>query len=222
MTRLPRLLLISLSILFANDAFSFDISPTRIQINPESGVGVVRLNNTRDTKSTFSVQVFSWDESSSPKPSELTDDLFVMPPVFDVLPQENQHIRVALRGPRQIKNEQTYRLIINQVTNEVEQHQGVNLNYRINLPIYVVESGARADPQWRIEKSVDGAKSLRLAVYNSGNAHLRLDRIKLSSSGGAEPILDERAAGSVFAGEGRAWQLALDPKRTDEPLLSSR
>ncbi len=206
MSRLSRIA--AAAVIFSSvsvDAIAFTVKPTRVYMKSEAGVEVINISNPRKTATTFSARVFEWAKSTEPDQGQPTDDLMVVPPVFEVDPLGQQVIRIAARGAIAETSEKTYRLTIQEVPSEVNNEEGVNFNFSINMPVYVTPSGAEPIAVWRLEKA--GENGVSLALGNEGTSHLRLKKLSLAKVPDGPPIFSLTAPDAVFAGEARAWPL---------------
>ena len=67
------------SIIINQNAAAFDITPTRVNINANEGIGTLNLENTRDQAATFRVEALSWNESKDVQNLTSTERLFAVP-----------------------------------------------------------------------------------------------------------------------------------------------
>lgn len=169
---------------------------------------MIKVNNPSDQPVKMNLSIFSWADSHDLSALEKTDDMIAVPPVFEIPPNGEQTVRIALRKALEIEQEKAYRILIGEVPSEVAPRQAVGINLTVNLPIFVRPEGAEALPVWTIEKGDDDKPKLVLA--NQGRSFLKIDKISLVGENQVATPIFERQGGYVLAGDNRTWPLNLD------------
>jgi fimbrial chaperone protein len=188
-------------------AGSLTVWPVRVTLEAAGKATVVNLQNQGDLGALVQVEMFAWEDDADVDGMERSQDLLVVPPIFEVGAQSTQVIRVALRKPLEADREATYRLVITEVPRDVGQSEdGISFVVRLNLPVFVTPKGALPQPTWSLDRDAGGA---RLTLGNPGNAHVRVQSIALFADGGADPVFASDDGGYVLAGGERSWQLDL-------------
>ena len=184
---------------------SFTISPMKLTLPSSGATKTIKVKNTSDQAIEMSSRIFSWANSSDLSALEKTNDLIVVPPLFVIPPNSEQTVRVALRKPLELDRENAYRLLLGEVSSEVQQQQAVGVNLTVNLPIFVRPDGANAAPDWTIEGR--GTEGLELVLENAGSSYLKLKEVSISSEGDKAAQIIRAAGGYVLAGDKRSWPL---------------
>lgn len=197
-------LLVTLSV--SAGAASLSVSPTRVELGPDTRSGALTLQNDADAPVTVQVQTFAWPRSAATDDLEPTRELLAVPPVFSLAPKAKQIIRVALRKPPAGQREQAYRLLITEVP-EPPGGGGAAVRFalRLSLPVFATPPGARPLAAWSLGGSLD-APTLTLA--NAGTAHIQVRRIELRRPAREEVLQVIDAPAYVLPGGSRAWPLA--------------
>ena len=176
-----------------------------LQLDARGGIQVLKIKNTHDRKKAVRLRGFAWRDSDDASNLDPSDDLLVMPPIFEVEPGSEQIVRIGLRQPAATETEQTYRILISEVPSELDSSEGVNFNLEINLPIFIRPEGAKADPVWSL--SDDGERSPALILSNQGNAHIKVLSVALEAPDGGSEAVDIGGKSYLFGGEERRWPL---------------
>lgn len=206
--KMPHFLAILIFISFATalkGAEAFSISPMHLRLNTAGGVQVIRLTNTHDRSKSVRLQAFAWTQSDDPAKLEPTQDLLLVPPLFEVEPGEEQIIRIGLRRTFEAEEERTYRIMISEIPSEVDRKEGLNFNLEINMPIFVAPKGASAEPRWSL--SEDDTLGSSIVLSNKGNAHVKILSIDMQTTDGIAELVKIGDQGYVFGGEQRRWPI---------------
>ena len=110
------------------------------------------------------------------------EDLIIIPSQMIIPPGSEQVLSIRWTGPRDIKKEQAYRLLIEYVSvsedklkgiSAQEQQAGININYRIAKSFYVTPKNAKADVvlQKAQKTTVSDMEKLQFSFENVGNKH---------------------------------------------------
>lgn len=196
-------------------AGTFKVSPIRVTLSPNGTAAVVNLTNPGTAKTLVKLQHFAWVDASDPQALDPTQDLLVVPPIFELQPDQTQTIRLAWRGASEINQERIYRLVIEEVPPEVGGQNGVTMALQLSLPIFVTPDGAVAEPVWSLERT---AEKTRLVLANQGDAHVRLKSIDLLGTGEVTSIFSTNDVDYVLAGKEHSWPVDLSATQLDGPL----
>ena len=211
-TAVLTLLLCGLVAASPSEAGTLTVSPTRVTLDAAGRAEVVKLKNPGQHASFVEVKVFAWVDAADHTALEPTQELLVVPPIFEIDPDTTQVIRLALRRPLDLDGERNYRLLIKEVPRQVgDGAQGLTFALQFSLPVFVKPDGAAADPAW-------STRGDQIVLLNRGNAHIRLESLSLFAPDGAEPIFSTDQGGYLFGGEERSWPLELDTAQPNTPL----
>lgn len=215
-SRLSRLVVLGMLASTTTDAGTLNVSPVRLELPTDGSPKIVRLRNPGAKATMIQVETFMWDDPADPQSGAPSPNILAVPPVFEVGPDSEQVIRLALRQPTGSPIEETYRLVITEVPSEVgEPDDGISFALQLNLPIFVTPEGAKPDPSWSIRPA---GQSNELILTNRGSAPVRVRSIELSKSGATAPLLEIIQGGYVLAGEELSWPLDLPATPLDGPL----
>jgi fimbrial chaperone protein len=207
MTRLmPRLvqLIVPVLLLLASSgqAAEFQLSPTRVQLDPAHLVDTVVVGNSGATPLRFEVSVKRWrmaaDGTWQLTPS---DDLIVHPLLLEIAAGTKARLRVGQLVPSQDPAEAAYRIELDEQAIGPRQSNSVRMLTRISLPVFVdgVVAGAPAasllSPQWHGDAQA-------ITKHNGGESYLppqTLD-VQLRAANGAVLAKQSLQGNYVLAG----------------------
>jgi fimbrial chaperone protein len=193
----------------AAQAGSFAVSPVRITLdNRHRSVAALTVRNNSDVATVVQAQAMQWLAAGSDDDYRPTSELLVTPAVFTLAPRGQQVVRVGLRDRTQSTSaERTFRLYLNEVpTPPDEGFRGMNVALRLGVPIFVTAPDTAA--KLAVELRAGTADTLQLLTQNTGDAHLRLQRVVIADTGGAV-VLSADLARDVLAGQTRQFDLPL-------------
>jgi fimbrial chaperone protein len=112
-----------------------------------------------------------------------TKDFVFFPEQFVLKAGESRNIRLNYKGAEDIKDEKSYRLLVEQVPVELKPQKTagkkVQVNFLLNFvaSVYVQPKEVLPIPKVEAVRPLAGGKSVELTVVNEGNVHFLLKRI---------------------------------------------
>jgi len=184
---------------FAGSVQAITISPVLIELSPAQRVVSVTISNPSDQAMSLQVETLSWSQPDGTNYYQPTEDLLVAPPIAEIPPQGSQIFRVTLRHPLSGSVEQTYRLVLEDISEVLNPKSGVvAIRFRHNLPVYVTPPGeAKAAARWSRCAAAAGKGCVRLD--NDGSRRLRVSELTVAGQGWQQKV----PGGAVLAG---AWK----------------
>jgi len=186
---------------FAGSVQAINISPVLIELTPSQRVVSVTISNPSDQAMNFQVETLSWSQPDGTNHYQPTEDLLVAPPIAEIPPQGSQIFRVTLRHPLSGTVEQTYRLVLADISEVLNPKSGMlAIRFRHNLPVYVTPPGedvAKAAPRWSRCTGAAGKGCVRLD--NDGSRRIRVSALTVAGQGWQQKV----PGGAVLAG---AWK----------------
>jgi len=173
-----------------------EIRPTMLVINPAQHVAVMSLQNPEDSAAIYQVAIYSWHQKGEQQILEKTEDMIASPPVISLPAHGTQIVRVGLRIPSLPPQEQTYRLIIEEIPAPTLLHQpGLNIALRLSLPLFVRPQTVAPPAKLDAELRLSGRKAT-LIVRNNGAFTARVIEAALHASilGDADGMTEKRLA----------------------------
>lgn len=186
------------------DAGTLRVSPLKVNLTADGRSEVIRLKNPDTRSALVKVQAVDWAGVERLDDARKADEIIAVPPIFELAPNSEQVIRLAIRNPAGVAREKAYRLLLTEVPEEVEGG-GVAFAVRLNIPLFVTPPGAKPEPVWRFDYTQSGEAQLILA--NHGDAHLMVKSLELRGAGSDEPVFETDQFAYALAGTEQRWSL---------------
>ena len=198
--------LLLLSGAFPATAASIQVSPVRVMFSAGQPVTALSVRNTGDEPIVMQLEVMSWSQQNGTDVYTPTRELLATPPIFTVPPGKAQVLRMGLRRPADAARELTYRLFLQEVPPPPKPgFQGLQMALRFGVPVFVAPATASTQPpvlSWRVYLTPDGG--LEVGLANNGASHVRVSSLKLSTAGGKELAVQQKAD-YVLSGQTHNW-----------------
>ncbi len=188
----------------AAEAGTLKVSPIKVTLPADGRSEVIRLRNPDPRSTLVQVQAIEWAAAEDLDAAKRADEIIAVPPIFELNPNSEQVIRLALRNPGSASTEKAYRLLITEVPEEIEGG-GVSFAVRLNMPLFVTPAGAEPQPHWRFGYTASGEAELILA--NHGNAHLMVKSLELRGTGNDKALFETDQFAYALAGTEQRWSL---------------
>lgn len=186
------------------DAGTLKVSPLKVTLPADGRSEVIRLKNPDTRPTLVQVQAIEWAAAEDLDAAKRADEIIAVPPIFELSPNSEQVIRLALRNPNGAVKEKAYRLLITEVPEEIDGG-GVSFAVRLNMPLFVTPKGAEPQPHWRFGYTASGEAELVLA--NHGNAHLMVKSLELRGTGDPKTLFETDHFAYALAGTEQRWSL---------------
>lgn len=122
----------------AAGAAALQISPIRLDLLPGQSAGSLTLRNRGTQPLNAQVRVFRWTQDAEGDRLEPAPALVASPPIVQISGEGEQLVRVVLTQPAAGNDEQTYRLLIDELPERRPQAQtGVTMQLRYSVPVFV-------------------------------------------------------------------------------------
>jgi fimbrial chaperone protein len=195
----------------ATSAAGLTISPVVVQIDSPRKPVAITISNQSDRPITLQADTKVWLQVDGIDQYAPTDELLVVPAIAQVPPNGSQVFRIALRRPSGAPVERTYRLILEDISEEQRPSQTSAVAFKLthNLPVMVAPSAPLVTAvRWTPCASKPSQACVR--VVNTGNYRLKVQGLTLAGDGWRH-ALPLKAPEIILAGAAREWQVALAP-----------
>lgn len=178
---------------------SLVVSPYRVVVTEPNRVGVFKILNTGDQPINVQLRSTGWQQVNSADEYPRTSDVFVNPPMAKLAPHSEQTVRFIRISKAPIKEEETYKLIIDELPADISRRKPGELSFisRYIMPVfYVPKTKVAPHVTWSAKRS---GNKLLLTATNNGNSHLKISALKLYS-GNKELRIGQDFMGYVLKG----------------------
>jgi fimbrial chaperone protein len=204
----PLLILVTSAIVVATSvaqAASLSVLPITVTVTQPATLGTITLHNREERPLNAQIRVFHWTQSDGGDQLDETSDVIASPPIVTINPNEDYVVRLQRVGAGEIKGEEAYRTVVDELPNPNRQRNGaIAIVLRYLVPTFFLSPDA-SQPRlaWSIENH--GGKAVLVAA-NSGDIRIRLADLKIKT-GGRVITVGRGLAGYVLGRSTREWPI---------------
>lgn len=179
------------------------ISPIHLEMSVDRPITTFTVTNDSDQIVTYQSNTLSWDQLDGKDIYIETEDLLVIPPIVSIQPKSSQTFRIALFNASSHLVEQSYRIMLDNITPYVSDnsHNGLSFIFNHNLPLFFAPIESVDLVVWSVCESDIEAKSC-LLMENKGNRHAKMVKFNAMSATHDEP---NELSKTVLAGSSDRW-----------------
>lgn len=188
---------------------NLQISPVMISFHAGQTATGLKLQNNGDVPLSGQVRVYTWDQQDGADVLTPTTEVIASPPIMEIAPQTSQTIRLVRRSASNAANEQSYRILIDEIPRNDSQGNGVAIRLQYSIPIFVMPADELAAPElaWTFVRK-NGSWILR--AKNTGALHAQIGATSVRTTTGKEYELSKGLLGYALPGKTREWRLSID------------
>jgi fimbrial chaperone protein len=145
----------------------------------------------------------SWTQVDDQDVQVETNDIVITPPIVSIQPKSAQVFRAALFKASAHLAEQSYRIVLDDISEDVAEKSANGLSFRFshNLPLFYAPLISVDSVVWSVCESHVAGKSCFL-MENKGNRHVKI--IKFSALSATKEELSS-VSKTVLAGSSNKW-----------------
>jgi fimbrial chaperone protein len=187
-------------------ASSFIASPVTFNLSPNKPMSILRLTNNGESDLRLQVHAVKWGTDGYNETQVDTDDIILNPPVFMLKPGQQQFMRFGLRSVVPTAKEQSYRLIVDEIPDEISvgKSVGIRTALRISIPVFIDPVQKDARVTWHLIRKEN---RYVLVCDNSGNTHLKINGFIVSDDKGM-PVVRNSDPAYIMPEQRKEWPLA--------------
>lgn len=213
-------------------AVGLQVAPILLEFGAPEATQALRLSNSSDSPLRAQVRVMAWTQSGGEEQLQPTRDLVASPPIMELVPGQEQLVRIVRLQPGAPQREQAYRLLVDELPPEAGGGKaGVQFLLRHSIPVFVLPPGARPATERRGKAADLSALETRFSaagdgvlfsVRNKGAQRVRLSQLTFESADGRATPLVPGLLGYVLAGQQMQWDLRLPPTQLTKGTFKAR
>ncbi len=188
-------------------AGQFSVSPVRIFMAPQDRAVAVTLVNEGDSELVMQSDVYLWRQKPGGEDDlQMSEDLFLSPPIVKLAPKAKQVVRLAMVKPPKAGPQQTYRLLVREVPEALKSEKDLKVQIALafSLPVFITPPGAQREVACTLARA--GAAEAKVSCANSGTAYAQIREMLLSSASG-ERLAARDIGGYILPGITREYEL---------------
>ena len=196
------------------------LQPVVLELSPRqrSVIVSVSLSDKAVAPIRLQAELLLWRQDIQGKAvTEPNDDLLISPSIADLKPGQRQVFRVAVRNPRPLPQEATYRLILEDIAEAPVDEAGkplpgISIRMRYDMPVMVAAAGKPIQSvRWKrcaSTAATRGPAEACVRVRNTGNRRIKVQSLQLAGDGWLQSLaIADR--GTLLAGSEREWRVPL-------------
>jgi fimbrial chaperone protein len=199
-------------------AGAFVVSPVRVTLSNKQKVASLTVVNQGAEKTTIQLEALAWSQDEHGKDVLVpTKNILANPPVFTLEPNAKQVIRLGLRKPSIGINEESYRLILQEVPPPLKEgFMGLSVALRMSVPIFVMPTEPiKPAMLWQLKL---GAEGLKLLGENQGLGHVQVLSLELYPQE-KPPLFNKQAVSYLLPQQKREWPINNKTLSVGMPVL---
>jgi fimbrial chaperone protein len=174
---------------------------------PKDRAAAITITNESDEPLVMQADVYAWKQKADGEDDlQLSEDLFLAPPIIKLAPRARQVVRLAVLKPASMPEQQTYRMIVREVPEAQTPDKAVQVQIALafSLPVFITPADAKRSLACSIERS--GPDAARATCENAGRAYVQPREFALVSSTGTK-VAARETGGYILPGMKRAFDL---------------
>jgi fimbrial chaperone protein len=206
MKKFPGFLLVLCGLLLLQaSAAKLQTSPVRLDLSATQKYATLTVTNQGASTTMIQVDPVAWHQENGEDRYAPTQDLLVVPALFELEAGASQLIRIGMREAPERDRERPYRIYVAEIPDASEtRSRSVRVMLRIGIPVFIHSPAAEAAKlQWQASCT---ARTMRLEAANSGNAHVKILILKLRESGSGREVATLKTADYLLPGTTRSWE----------------
>lgn len=224
----------------AAQAVVLQVSPVRIDFEPDHRAQVLRVSNSGSQELQAQVRIMRWTQERGEDRLVPADDIVASPAILQVGPGGLQTVRlVRVQMPTQAPaQELSYRVLVDELPKKEPAAAGAGLKIlmRYSIPLFIApapagqaakKAGGVATAQTdlsrvRAQVAAGGDGKTMLRVSNDGARALRISYLSTLAPGGEKRVLGDGLIGYVLAGQQMSWPVNLPHPLPADVILKAR
>jgi len=193
---------------FAVPASAGSLKVNPVHINLPADLQSVSLKMTNGDTAPVSVRVvtLAWTQVAGRDVRTATKDVILSPPMFTIPAGQTQLVRIGLRNRA---GTGAYRVIFEEIPRNQEVNGQVQINLRLDLPLYVLAKGrTKADISWRAWRDASG--EMIVEGRNRGMLHGQV--LAIDADQGGRRLSLSSQMGVVLPRSARQWTAGKHPE----------
>ena len=184
-------------------AASLQVSPVSIEIATPASTATVTLRNEGSAPLNAQIRVFKWSQVDGKERLEPTTDIVASPPMATLGPKADYLVRLVRLSKAPAAQEETYRILVDEVPEMSKQRSGVNITMRYSIPVFIEPKqlgGAKLT--W---SAVNENGKVVVKAINDGDRRVRISELKAIDAAGAMVSFGNGLNGYVLARSSTQW-----------------
>lgn len=160
-------------------AGTVEVSPVIASLSPSHAIQAFTVKDAGQAPVTVQIALMKWDQVNGRDVLTPTDELLSTPPLFSVVPEQSQIVRVGALHARPQQAESAYRIFFTEVPPPPQPgFRGLSVTLRLSVPVFVEPTHPKPPVlTWRVTRGSNG--STLVDVANDGSVHAKILSLSL-------------------------------------------
>lgn len=199
-------------------AATLQVAPVTLDLDNDQRAAAVYLTNSGDTPIHAQIRVYDWAQENGQDRLTQTDAVVSSPAMTSLAPGQQQLVRIIVLQPGARSQEQSYRLVIDELPADVPHRNAVHFLLRYSVPVFIAGTQTSTSNDSALRCVVAGAGAT-IQCHNTSDHHIRLSNVQALSADGQVVETLKGLAGYVLPGQMYALTLKKTPRH---PLSALR
>lgn len=194
----------------STSAASLQVAPISLQFSTTENAKEIWLTNTSDNPIHAQTRVQEWTQSQGKDVLVPTKNIVASPMVTEIPAGGKQLIRVIKISPLPNMQEQTYRLIIDELPSAKNNDQsGLQLLLQYSVPVFFQSKNdiASKNGQTSLSQVEFVFQNQQLTVNNHGNSHIRISQLNYINPNGDKIPVVKGLLGYALANQSMSFDI---------------
>lgn len=188
------------------NASNLGVNPINVIINSKTNISSLKITNQDTKQATTKISIMKWEQKNGKDIYTPSNDLIVTPPIAKVSAQNFQLLRIGLAKPRNMNQETSYRLFINELASKTKEAKTeIAFALNISLPVFVKPAQENRDLNWSVKQL--NTKDVVVNLTNKGNVHAKISKLQLFQVNQDKPVVEKNVFTYVLPKQQASWQL---------------
>lgn len=197
-------------------AATLQVAPVTLDLDHNQRAAAVFLTNSGDTPIHAQIRVYDWTQANGKDHLTPTDEVVSSPAMTALAPGQQQLVRIIVLQPGVRQQEQSYRLVIDELPSPASHTAGRNAVHfllRYSIPVFI--AGAQQPDSHESDLRCEQLGSpAAIRCYNAGEHHIRLSNLQTLTAEGQVVNTLKGLAGYVLPGQHYVFTLRQNTRRT--------
>lgn len=160
-------------------------SPLKVEFKSSEQVETISINNNSNEQKVYQIELLEWNQENGKEVLTKTKNLIASPLMLKIAPRSKQIVRIGSRNLVLTQNEQSYRIIFNQIP--LNGPKGVQVLTNISIPIFIAPKNdldlKSVSSYIDLKPRSQNGKLTNLYIQNRFNEHIKIVGAKFIQNG---------------------------------------
>ncbi len=160
-------------------------SPLKVEFKTLEQVETISINNNSNEQKVYQIDLLDWNQENGKDILTKTKNLIASPLIVKIAPRSKQIVRIGSKNLSLGPNEQSYRIIFNQIP--LNGPKGVQVLTNISIPIFISSKNdldlKNVSSYVEMRPRSQNGKLTNLYIQNRFSEHMKIIGVKITQNG---------------------------------------